>query len=179
MNEWPRIVGLAGKMRSGKDTAAAVLTEMHGYERVAFGDTIKRVALDVNPLVPGGRLSDIVDAQGWELAKELVEVRRVLQAVGLALRNQWPSFWVEVLARQFNADSRYVITDVRFPGEVAMIQDAGGIVLRIERPLRDGVTNAADISETALDRFDLPTIVNDDTISTLHERLLATLDQPS
>ncbi|MEC0328713.1 AAA family ATPase [Paenibacillus macerans] len=34
-------VGLIGKMRSGKDTVAAYLTQKYGYTRFAFGDALK------------------------------------------------------------------------------------------------------------------------------------------
>ena len=53
-------------------------------------------------------------------------------------------------------ESRAIITDVRYPGEVLAIQAAGGVVVRIERPGHVPKDDGRDLkheSETALDDF--------------------------
>lgn len=39
------IVGISGKISSGKDTAAAVMTDDFGFKKVAFADELKRTAM--------------------------------------------------------------------------------------------------------------------------------------
>jgi hypothetical protein len=66
-----------------------------------------------------------------------------------------------------------VITDVRFTNEATAILAAGGTVIRVTRP---GVQPANDhVSETQLDKSDLiaHTIINDGTVSQLHEKILS------
>ena len=67
--------------------------------------------------------------------------------------------------------SKWIITDTRFPNELAAVKDAGGITVRIERP---GVTAInAHPSETALDdaSFD-HVLVNNGSIKDLEQALL-------
>jgi hypothetical protein len=70
-----------------------------------------------------------------------------------------------------------VVTDVRFPNEADAIRQAGGVVVRIERP---GVGPHTDPggwvheSDVALDHYDFDvTVKNDGTIEELHARLLS------
>lgn len=82
---------LNGPAGSGKDTLASHLVEKHGFTRFAFADSVREVALTLNPYVPTNdkgnviyvRLKELVDAYGWEDAKRNVsEVRRLLQVIG-------------------------------------------------------------------------------------------------
>lgn len=86
------IIGLTGRKRSGKSTAARYLVEDHGFTELSFAEPLKRMALAVNPIIgfrstPDGvqrvYLSDVVHEIGWECAKdEYPEVRRFLQLLG-------------------------------------------------------------------------------------------------
>lgn len=101
-------VGIIGRRRVGKDTAADYLVREHGYARVGFADSVKEAALAIDPIVynvdPDSweaynleldkelvcadlwgdiRLLDLVNHWGWEKAKDLIpEVRRLLQRIG-------------------------------------------------------------------------------------------------
>jgi hypothetical protein len=101
------LVGLLGLKRSGKDTFAARLVEAHGFTRIAFADPLKEAALALDPIVvsanswdPERRLSDVVEAEGWEAAKEVPEVRRTLQNLGVAIRGLDEDFWLRVAIRR-------------------------------------------------------------------------------
>lgn len=50
------LIGLTGRKRSGKDTVGQFL-QTAGFERVAFGDPVKRILADLNPYVDGARIS--------------------------------------------------------------------------------------------------------------------------
>lgn len=50
------LIVLTGRKRSGKDTVGGFLYG-YGFERVAFGDPVKRILADLNPYVDGARIS--------------------------------------------------------------------------------------------------------------------------
>jgi hypothetical protein len=183
------IIGVSGRKRSGKDTFASRLVDAHGFTRIAFADPLKAVALRINPLIQVDtdeaghvfgagavlirpaqfRLAAIVADAGWEAAKSVREVRRLLQNLGVAMREEvHMDVWVEAaLERAERIDGPVVITDVRFPNEMQGIFNAGGTVVRIERP---GLpTDDLHVSETAMDGYQVPyTVVNDGTVADLH-----------
>jgi hypothetical protein len=183
------LVGLIGKKRSGKDTAAGFLVERHGFTRHAFADPLKTAALGLDPLIrvemdekgilygPGAiatrpsheRLSTIVEAVGWERAKEIREVRRTLQHYGVAVREIRPDFWVRATLDPALAAGRpVVVTDVRFPNEADEIEARGGVLVRIVRPDAPAGPGAEHISETALDDRRTPLrILNSGTLDDL------------
>jgi hypothetical protein len=168
----PPIVGLIGFARSGKDTVAARLVEQHGWTRFAFADALRRVALDTDPLVADwhgpSRLGDVVARDGWDRAKILPDVRRLLQALGVAVRTHiGPDTWVDVVLNGMYARGPVVITDVRFLNEAAAIRRHGGRLVRINRPGVDPVNSHVSETELALEPVDL-TLSNAGSLDELH-----------
>lgn len=157
------LIGLTGKARAGKDSLAAALVARHGFVRVAFADPLRAAALALDPLVgrpaiPGNlrpthdlRLSEVVEALGWEGAKvQCPEVRRVLQHFGTGIRALDRGFWVRQAMKAVDeAGGPVVVTDVRFPNEVATVLAHGGLMVRVIRP--GMVSTDTHESETALD----------------------------
>jgi hypothetical protein len=140
------IIGLCGYAQSGKDTAADLLAQ-YGFERRAFADALREVVYRIDPLIPipadsldgTYRLQHIVDGWGWDFAKTAYpEVRRLLQVTGTEAVRQvlGESIWVDHIMDGIVGDENIVITDVRYPDEVAAVKEAGGIVVWIHR---DGV----------------------------------------
>lgn len=150
----PRLVGLAGYARSGKDAAAGALVDL-GYDRRGFADALKLLA---------GRI-------GWDGRKDDAG-RKLLQDLGVGARDVLsPDVWVDALMSTI--DGPTVITDVRFPNEVDAICDRGGVVVRVWRP---GVAPArGHVSETALDGLCLPVVGNTHSVTVLRRRLLELL----
>lgn len=171
------IVGIGSTARVGKDTAALALVRELGYTRRGFADALKAVALDVNPIVlpqagtvnvdvGHNRLRNIVAREGWETAKDrLPEVRRFLQTLGEAVRNHvGESTWLDVVLT--DAPAKLVIPDVRYPNEAEAVKQAGGLLIKIERP---GYGGFGHESETALSGFDGwdHVVVNDGSVPEL------------
>lgn len=158
MSDDLKIIGLSGYAQSGKDTVGKMLVEQ-GYERLAFADTLKIMLLELNPIAlvvkSGGsvvrwRVQDVVQANGWEQAKKIGDVRELLQRLGMSGRRLiGDDVWVKAVFDLVDDLSRFVITDVRFPDEAQAIKDAGGQVWRIERPDTEPVNPHE--SETAID----------------------------
>jgi dephospho-CoA kinase len=103
-------IALTGKLRSGKDTLAAYLTEKYGYTRFAFGDELKRYANELFDVEPGAK------------------PRELLQWFGQAMRERAPDVWVRKCfdkIAMYEIDAirheepliRAVITDLRQPSE--------------------------------------------------------------
>lgn len=161
------IVGLTGVARSGKDTAAAALVA-RGWQRVAFADAVRDVALGADPYVlvehEGGhsheRLTEVVEAFGWDRAKEQADVRRFLQRLGTegVRRHLGEQAWVR--AAMAKVDGPTVFTDVRFPNEARAIHDRHGLVIRIVRPGVDRVN--AHASESAMADYIVDTTITND-----------------
>ena len=97
------IVGLGHQAQVGKDTAGLILTERHGYRRLAFADILKAVAYDSNPTIHTWDLQTLVDTAGWEGAKRHREVREFLQNLGVAARDHiGEDVWVNAVVQQID-----------------------------------------------------------------------------
>jgi len=125
------VIGLSGHAQAGKDTVGQYLVRYHGFTRLAFADLLKEALYRMNPVVLISTTSDafdegvedVVGRLGWEEAKKQIpEVRRLLQQLGVAMRDVEPDIWVDPVREAILASpGRYVITDVRFPNELKMI----------------------------------------------------------
>lgn len=126
------LIGLAGYAKAGKDTCADALVS-NGFSRIAFADPLK----------------DIARAIGWDGNKDDIG-RQLLQDLGVSLRDFIStSVWVERAEEAIEEIAGpVVISDVRFPNEVAMVRRRGGKVIRIERPGIEAVNG--HISEHAI-----------------------------
>lgn len=150
----PRIIGITGYARHGKDTVASVFVK-HGYQRFALADKMKEALLVLDPLLNDSlRLSSVVEAGGWEEAKDSDEVRRLLQVFGTEVgRNMiGEDVWIEVLARSVKGfyddhGPRVVIPDIRFLNEAAFIRRVRGDVYRVVRPDFDNGVGTGHASE--------------------------------
>lgn len=173
------IIGLSGYARSGKDEAAKVLVEQHGFIRIAFADKLREFLYALNPIVHASiewpdqynnnywlhtvRLRDVIDRYGWDGYKEtpyVTEIRQLLQKLGTEAGRQvlWDSIWIDAAFHGVHDGNDYVVTDARFPNEADAIIERGGYVLRISRA---GVGPANDHpSETSLDTFNFDGHIN-------------------
>jgi hypothetical protein len=173
-------IGIIGKARSGKDTAALALVAEHHYTRLAFADPLKELALAIDPLIPTAygihvRLSLLIRDSGWEYAKDhYPEVRRLLQRTGGGVREIDETFWLTATRKKLNAAEAWnlpvVVTDVRYPNEANMLRSRGFRLIRITRP---GLADDQHDSETALDTYPADfTIENTGTIADLRQAIL-------
>ena len=149
------LIGLIGYGQSGKDEVGKALAEHYGFERLAFADPVRQMALGINPVVTRGgiRLSEVVRWDGWDRAKtNYPEIRMLLQHVGSSARDiLGPTVWLDAAFNQMQEGRRYVLTDVRFENEADAIRARGGLLFRVVRP---GVGPAnAHFSEALLDQY--------------------------
>ena len=139
------IIGVCGLIGAGKDTIADYLVNIHQFRRESFANTLK----------------DAVSAVfGWD--RELLEGRTRQSREWREQQDDWWTnrldmpitprwvlqYWgTEVVRRSFHDDTwiaslenklrksqdDVVISDCRFPNEIAAIKQAGGIVIRVHR----------------------------------------------
>lgn len=155
-----KIIGLCGKMGSGKDAVAALLA-MRGYERFAFADALRHeVEEAIISKQIEGNLREV-----W--AKPTTPaMREILQNFGMKRREQIPDYWVRKVARMVKSAPLAVLSDVRFPDEAEMVRAMGGELWRIERHGTGGGKGADHISEAMPFPHDLM-IYNDGTLEQL------------
>lgn len=151
------MVGLSGKMGSGKDTAATLLIqampEMH-WKRISFARRVKDVVATLTSTTIEENLSD----EGKQTVPRFFDdsLGILQQKVGMAMRSVDEKVWIKAAFSRVNPEDNVLITDVRFPNEFHAIQSThGGIVLRLEGrgPRPNETRPTTHVSETALDSF--------------------------
>ena len=184
LRQQPKLIGLSGKRGSGKNTVATMMQEAnHLYQEFGFANKLKYIA---SQLTGGGY--DMYSQQGKteHIPEWGMTVGELLQRLGTdAIRNGLhQQAWVLACFADIGEESYAIITDCRFPNEVAAIHERGGIVLRIEGdPLKqqgDGSRDDTHVSETALDDyqgFD-GIICNDGSLEQLRGRVEMALSLP-
>jgi len=140
------IIGICGFQGSGKDTIADYLQNIYGFKRDSFAATLKDAVAAVfgwdRELLEGRTR----ESRAWRetvdpwwsnrLNMPNLTPRLVLQRWGTEVaRRAWhDDTWIASLENKLNrAHNDIVITDVRFPNEIAAVRNAGGIVIRVVR----------------------------------------------
>ncbi len=130
---------------AGKSTLAARLNMRYGYARMKMAGPLKemlRAYLHGQGLY-SSQIEDMIEGSAKHEPHVLLNgktPRHAMQTLG----TEWgrncmgEDFWVEAAAEQIEHALKnglnVVVDDVRFPNEMDMIRDLGGIVVRIRRP---------------------------------------------
>lgn len=139
------LIGLAGYAGAGKDTVGKILVDHYNFKRIAFADKVKELALRIDPTICDNKtfsdgvdvpLSWVVERDGWETAKRSPQVRELLQRIGAGVRDVLDlDAWIDAALRRYSPYGiATVITDVRYPNELDVIRENGGVVWWIDRP---------------------------------------------
>lgn len=116
----PIILGFAGKPQVGKTTAAEYVAEKYGAKSFFIGDGVKKeVDLMLNAI-----------GMSYDEA-EKARFRPLLTWLAVERRNQDPDYWVKILLKFISMPA--VVSDIRYPNEVHMVEKSGGVVWRIVR----------------------------------------------
>lgn len=151
------IIGLSGKMYSGKDTACSCIKSLYPdiyWQQVSFAYRLKAMVA----LLTNTTMEENLSEQGKQIIPNgfADSLGALQQKMGMALRNEIdPNVWVNAAFTTIKPGDYAIITDVRFPNEVEAIKSRGGIVIRLEGdPSRKRDTDKRDQqhpSETSLD----------------------------
>jgi len=122
------IIGICGKMHSGKSTFARYLrNELPNSQIVSLATPIKELAHSITSPRNGNDAND----------KE--KIRPLYQAIGETMKqlygqNYWLNIFEHNYARYFDDNKNHIIIDdIRFPFEAKFIQNRQGYVAKIER----------------------------------------------
>lgn len=147
----PTLIGIYGRARSGKDTAADYLAKRHGLLKYAFAEPIKQMLKAVfGDHFHEGDRSGICPETGKSY-------REMMQTIG----TEWgrdmmhPELWVRMAAKKWQwvqdgcpfetpigtashvclgdkpVNNGMIISDVRFRSEAEWIRRAGGVVIQL------------------------------------------------
>lgn len=176
------IIGITGKKSNGKDTLGDYLVSRYRYKRIGFADALKEACRQI---------FNFTDEQLYGLEKETTDPfwgitpRKVLQFVGTDLFREQiekiiphigKDIWVETVKQKIcnelskDKTAKFVVTDVRFPNEVDMVRELGGIIIRVKR---ESVNKKIDEhpSEKEIDNLDVTfELENNGTISDLYDK---------
>jgi hypothetical protein len=139
------IIGICGLIGAGKDTIADYLVNIHEFKRESFATTLKDAVAHIfgwdRELLEGrtrqSRAWREQPDEWWSnrLGREITP-RWVLQYWGteVARRGFHDDIWIASLENKLRTiTDDVVISDCRFPNEIAAIRSAGGRVIRVVR----------------------------------------------
>ena len=138
------IIGICGLIGSGKGTVADILVD-HGFKKVSFADKLKDGVSTIFGWDRAMLEGDTDESRQWReqrddfwSAETKMEVtpRLVLQLFGTdCMRNGFDDgVWVSLLKKTIlDNPGNYVVPDVRFENEIAMLRDIGGEVWEVQR----------------------------------------------
>jgi len=159
INENIELVAFTGFAQTGKDSATKILEKL-GYTRLSFADPVRQGIYNINPLIiifpdefnyeelkeefiKGSRgnlvlrLKDVVDFLGWDSAKKIPEVRRLLQYYGTeGIRNiLGEDIWIQIVEKFINHNKlkKVAISDLRFKNELDWVKNNNGKIIKINR----------------------------------------------
>lgn len=140
-----RIIGIAGKKKSGKGTLCTMLQAVHPYQETAFAGALWNCMLAMDPWVECDgflpkyrRLSELASKYSYELCKaEFPDVREYMKRLGTdgVRRYVGNTTWLDVVVREIksNPDTDFIVSDLRFRNEGEAIHALGGVVVKLER----------------------------------------------
>lgn len=139
-----KIICISGKQYSGKDTLAKIfLKHMDSFKRLAIGDAIKIEFGRINNLT-----YDEIDSNKGIYRTGLIELGNKGRAIN-------PDYWLNKIIEM---DENLIVPDIRLTHEADVFKNAGAFLIRVEasyetRSKRGVITNAGDLTETALDDY--------------------------
>lgn len=124
----PKIIGLAGRARSGKDTVATLFSRTHRIVRFAqpIKDAVKAL-YGWSDVAVETETKDTIDPY-WGVSPRSA-MQHVAQTTRMFVAND---FFVKRLFDSWEGDA-IVIADVRYKHEVDAIHEKGGITIKITR----------------------------------------------
>lgn len=173
------LIGLSGKMFSGKDFVFSLFKELlgEGLKNYKLADTLKDMACvfigcSRNDLEDVNYKNKPLDKTYWKFDNKGNVLRKttprdIMIIIGTNFGRDMinDNIWISTTLNKINKSSNSIITDVRFKNEADSIKEAGGIIVRVNRPehLRfEGKVKPEKehYSETDLDKYDFDYVLN-------------------
>lgn len=166
------IIGITGKIGSGKSTIAEYLVNRHNYVEYSMASPLKEI----------GRIFGFTEDQLYGTQEQKLEIhphwgisaRTFLQKVGTEIfRETMPkiipdmkierTIWVDLFKIKYRKNPKlYVISDVRFLDEATVIKELGGIIIRTIRD--NNVSSDSKLEHKHISEMEMDQIQEDFTI---------------
>ncbi len=143
----PKLIGLTGLAKSGKDTIAALLFHYHDFTPMAFAGPLKEAAEAAFGL-PSFYFHD-QDLKEQVLSYWGMTPREILQKMGTEAmqpvfgKDFWVRRWIAGYAALKDTDN-VVVSDVRFQAEADAVRGLGGTIIHVKR---QGAGLCGDLAE--------------------------------
>jgi len=163
------IIGITGKIGSGKTTLANYLVKSHNYTEYSMASPIKSIAQIfgyTHDQLNGSQQQKLEIHEHWGISG-----REFLQKVGTELFRDkikevlpnMKSVWVDLFRLQYEKEPKaYVISDIRFVDEANIIKQLGGIIIKVVR--NSDVSSATRIEHVHKSELEMDSIPIDITI---------------
>jgi hypothetical protein len=174
----PLLIGLTGRARSGKSTAAEHLVGTYLLEHYAFADPLRDGLMAIFNLDP-------TDFEGDRKEQPLPWLERSPRQLMQSMGTEWarntvhPDVWVKLaeqnldyMTKALGAVLGFVVSDVRFENEADLIRRRGGTIVHISRADAQAVNPHVSEAGVAGTKDDL-LMFNNGTI----EEFLRSLDE--
>jgi hypothetical protein len=129
------LLGISGKARSGKDTAARFFCQA-GFRQTAFAEPVKQISATLCHEPLENFHDDVLKEQITELLG--MTRRKAMQLVGSeAVKPLFgDDIWTRHLVQRLNSDvygDKVVVSDVRYDYEAQALLDRGGYIIEMRR----------------------------------------------
>jgi len=164
------LIGILGRINSGKDTVARELVETYGFRQDSFASTLKDITAQIfgwdRELLSGGSVESRAfreEVDEWwaeQLGMPNFTPRLALQLIGTdVFRNNFHTdIWVLSAMRRYKEGENVVISDARFPNEVQIIRSLGGHIIQVDRgeepewwPIAKGAAEGREVALKAME----------------------------
>ncbi len=139
------LIGLLGRINSGKGTVADELVNTYGFRQDSFAATLKdatsqvfnwdRAMLEGDTSESRAAREEVDEWWSEKLGIENFTPRLALQLIGTdVFRNNFhQDIWMLSVMARYKDDENVVISDARFPNEVNAVREMGGRIIQVER----------------------------------------------
>lgn len=139
------LIGLLGRIDSGKGTVAGELVNTYGFRQDSFAAALKditavlfnwdRAMLEGNTTESRAAREVVDEFWAEKLGMPDFTPRLALQLLGTdVFRNHFhQDIWILSVMARYKEDEHVVISDARFPNEVQIIRDLGGRIIQVDR----------------------------------------------
>lgn len=172
------IIGLTGKIGSGKTTLANYLTDRYRLTEYSFADPLKQICLCLGfsrQQLYGSQEEKLIPHPHWGVSgREMLQklgtdiFRRHLKTVLPEMRIK-RTIWADLFELKYQTSpGDYIVSDVRFVDEAEAIKELGGVIIRTVR--RNDVSSEhgqehLHPSETEMDRIRPDFVIDNDKLT--------------
>lgn len=158
-------IAFGHQARTGKDTAADIVSEGRQVLRLSFAAPIKEISSYIQEV----------------LNKPQEKDPNLYQTLGQSLKKVYgDDVWIEACESIIseNLDKSIIVTDLRFPKEAEMLKKYGFLLVKIEREKRVIDRDPNHISEIALKNYPFDMVVtNNGTLEEFKKKISNYLDK--